>query len=432
MMPIMWSRIHAELGLDPCPLTYSMIARAVDEKVAENIDLDWKQALPADVEKKRWEFAKDVAMLANTRGGLIVFGVREVDERAQELVGVATGERHRQRLRALAYGRVRPMVNGLLIEALDDGNGERGLIVVFVPPSSDAPHVVGEKNEMGIPYREGTDTRWMTEDLLARAYRDRFMRRDNDRAALSTLVAELPDTGGGVWAFVSSKPAAPAPPQFGRPDPTGTISTMRALPALAAEVTGESSQRGPLINQLLDSAIGNPRIGLRRWVIQSDYYSTDPHATVDRAVVELHHDGSVALGVRVDRLMPAAASGEQPESEAEVSWVPIKLLDQLIVEAVALTALHGRSLGGVGTTLIRVGLRPDVHKAMVAVDNVVGGGCVSALLRPVPGSRVLRHAWDVETGFAVEDDVTSLRHAARQLADDLNHQFGIRASSVPG
>ncbi|WP_134662680.1 MULTISPECIES: helix-turn-helix domain-containing protein [unclassified Amycolatopsis] len=430
-MTIMWSRIHAELGLNPCPLTYSMMTRAVDEQVAENVDLDWKQALPADVEKKRWEFAKDVAMLANTRGGLIVFGVREEDERAQELVGVPTGERHRQRLRALAHGRVRPMVDGLLIEALDDESGERGLIVVFVPPSSDAPHVVGDKNEMGIPYRDGTDTRWMTEHLLARAYRDRFNRRGDDRAALRTLVAELPDTGNGVWAFVSASPTAPAPPQFGRPDPGGVISTMRALPALAAEVAGSSYRDGPLLNHLLDSAIGNPRIGLRRWVFRSDYYSTDPHATVDWAVVELHHDGSVALGVRVDRLVPAAVSGEPPASEVEVSWVPIKLLDQLVVEAVALSALHVRSLGGVGATLIRVDLSRDAPKPMVAVDNMVGGGYVSALFGPVPGSRALQRAWDVETGYMAADDVPGLRNAARQLTDDLNHQFGIRASSVP-
>jgi hypothetical protein len=76
-MPIMWSRIHAELGVSPTLLTHDMVVRAVEAGLAEGDDLDWKQALPPEVEKKRLEFAKDVAAMANTRGGLIVYGVRE-------------------------------------------------------------------------------------------------------------------------------------------------------------------------------------------------------------------------------------------------------------------------------------------------------------------------------------------------------------------
>lgn len=81
----MWSRIHAELGLSPTPLTHALVVRAVESGVAEADDLDWKQALPPEVEKKRRDVAKDVAAMANTRGGLIVYGVREENERAVEL-----------------------------------------------------------------------------------------------------------------------------------------------------------------------------------------------------------------------------------------------------------------------------------------------------------------------------------------------------------
>jgi predicted HTH transcriptional regulator len=147
-MPIMWSRIHAELGLSPTPLTHAMVMRAIEARIAENDDLDWKQALPPEVEKKRLEFAKDVAAMANTRGGLIVHGVREENERAVELTGVSNGERDRQALRSFANKYVRPLVDGLLIEALDGEDGTPGLIAVYVPPSPDAPHVIGEKNAM--------------------------------------------------------------------------------------------------------------------------------------------------------------------------------------------------------------------------------------------------------------------------------------------
>jgi hypothetical protein len=324
-MPIMWSRIHAELGLTPTPLTHAMVVRGVEAEIAETVDLDWKQALPADVEKKRWEFAKDVAMLANTRGGVIVFGVREENERAQELTAVPNGERERQRLRALAYGRVRPMVDGVVIEALSDENGEQGLIVVFVPPSPDAPHVVGEKNEMGVPYRDGTDTRWMTESLLERAYRDRFSRRADDRAALDGLITGLLpeiDLERGVWVGVSVRPVAPMPPVLGRPERERAVSTMHDMFSLTAEIVGDSLSGVRVLFQLPDDAVLNPRSGLRRWVIRSNHYSTDPHELVDWAVVELHHDGSVALAVGL--------GGFLPEAGADVCRVQFRLVDVLM------------------------------------------------------------------------------------------------------
>src|ERR1700730_2132079 len=103
-MAITWSRIHAELGLPPRPLSHDMVAQAVTQHMRENDDLDWKQDLawkkqdlpPEEKEKKKREFAKDVAAMANSRGGLIIFGVSEKNEEAVELTGVPNDERERQ------------------------------------------------------------------------------------------------------------------------------------------------------------------------------------------------------------------------------------------------------------------------------------------------------------------------------------------------
>ena len=45
-MSIRWTRIHAELGLAPGPLTFEMVEQAVAAGMAEAEDLDWKQAFP--------------------------------------------------------------------------------------------------------------------------------------------------------------------------------------------------------------------------------------------------------------------------------------------------------------------------------------------------------------------------------------------------
>jgi hypothetical protein len=162
-MAIMWSWIHAELGFSPRPLTYEMVEQAVAQGVRGGEDLDWKQdlawkkeLLPAEVkEKKKWEFAKDVAAMANTRGGLIVLGfVRRTRGRSSCLGCRMVSETGRPCGRS-PTGICGRWVDGLLIEALDGEDDAPGLIVAWVPPSADAPHVIDARNEMGIPFRNG-------------------------------------------------------------------------------------------------------------------------------------------------------------------------------------------------------------------------------------------------------------------------------------
>ncbi|MBN6040051.1 ATP-binding protein [Amycolatopsis sp. 195334CR] len=376
-MPIMWSRIHAELGVSPTPLTHDMVIRAIAVEMAETDDLDWKQALPPEVEKKRLEVAKDVAAMANTLGGLIVYGVREDNEKAVELTGVPNGERDRQALRSFVNGRVRPLVDGLVIEALDGEDGAPGVIAVFVPPSADAPHVIGEKNALGVPYRYGTDTHWMSESQLERAYRDRFSRRADDRTALRELISGLvPEIAveEGAWVAVSTRPVASLPLLQGRARREDATASLTGALHLAAEVFAQDQGRIPLLRHLPIDAVNNPRTGLRRWVIRSNHHSTDPHERVDWALVELHHDGSIAMVIGLAWYLRGA---QLPHSDAEVVQVPYRLVDSAVAEAVALAATHVRRLGGVGTILARAVLLRDETAArapLVAIDNELAGG----------------------------------------------------------
>lgn len=160
------------------------------------------------------------------------------------------------------------------------------------------------------------------------------------------------------------------------------------------------------------------------------HYSTDPKERVDWALVELHHDGSIAVAIGLGGFLRGA---DIARVDFDALWVPIKLMDALIAEAVALASVHVRGLGGIGTILARATLlrREDPNLSLVVIDNQLAAG-LSSLFHQVVGSRAIREVVAVEAEFSAEDDVTALRIVARQLADDLNHQFGLSGSSIPG
>jgi predicted HTH transcriptional regulator len=54
-----------------------MIDNAVDQRLAETDDLDWKRALSPAKDLQSTDFPKDVAAMANSGGGTIVYGVEE-------------------------------------------------------------------------------------------------------------------------------------------------------------------------------------------------------------------------------------------------------------------------------------------------------------------------------------------------------------------
>lgn len=424
----MWSRIHAELGLLPAELTHDMVVKAVDQRVRENTDLDWKQALPPADEKKRKEFAKDIAAMANTRGGLIVFGVTEENEEASGFLAVANGERERQQLRAIAARWIRPMVGGITMDPLEDEEGERQLLVVSIPASPDAPHVWGEKNEMGVPFRDGSDTHWMSEHELERAYRDRFARRASDAAALQALVDHVhqqvdqsPDNG---WLIVAARPTAPLPPTLTAPARDEISGVLEEALAIGAAIESRSASNSGVLRSLPPDAVNNPRTGLRRWVVRADPNAA-PAAMTDSIQVELHHDGSSVFAVNVDdSWIPGSVTGLDG-----TTIVPIHLVETALVDALAVAVAHSRHLGNTGILQVRAELRQPLDGPRAdflgAVENRQGA------VGLVRGSRMIRRVIPVEAEVRADADVASLRTAVRQLAEDVLQQFGVQRVSIP-
>ncbi len=71
----MFTPLHRALGLAPGPFDLDLVRQAVEGKVKEESDLDWKQN-SYHPQNPTWqdEAAKDIAAMANSGGGWVVFG----------------------------------------------------------------------------------------------------------------------------------------------------------------------------------------------------------------------------------------------------------------------------------------------------------------------------------------------------------------------
>ncbi|MEV6179885.1 ATP-binding protein [Streptomyces sp. NPDC052015] len=296
-----WTRLHAHLGVPPGAITFDMVEKAVADHLDETDDLDWKEALPQPPRNGRWnEFAKDVAAMANTRGGLLIYGVSD-DKR---LAGIDLQQVNEQQLGQWVRNHVQPYVSGLSLLPLTSDDGSKSVLVVDVPASEMAPHLVygtadrDKKQQAAVaPYRDGSHTDWMPEHLIARAYQDRFARQTAAEAELQEHLRYATDVGlslapHSAWIVIASRPQRPLPRMVPPLDRNAAQRVVEA--ALRASVELKGNDAFGMMPHVLRSVTPTPRRGLRRWVISNALTATDS-VSGRPVVIELHHDGTTVL-----------------------------------------------------------------------------------------------------------------------------------------
>ncbi|OIK08047.1 hypothetical protein BIV23_00825 [Streptomyces monashensis] len=418
-----YTSLHRALGLPAGPVTEEMIAAAVIAQVAEAEDLDWKATV--DEVKDGREFAKDVAAMANTAGGVIVFGVREDGhDQADELVGIADPRPLVQSLRGKA-GMVRPFIPALRVRSVPlVSKPGRHLIVVEVPRSPEAPHLVplakDLKDSWGYPRRRGSDTDWLGESDLAVAYADRFSRRRAAEDHLTTLSTHLSERllhlPSSIWVAVTTACSVPSVADTANAVDPNTVepSLQEALPLLPEAV----------VREYLDGGTGRPRIGLRRAVVSTDITYTGQSR---RGHLELLHDGAFAGALNMAHL---------DETVNGLRYLVQVRLQRAVRDMVTVAALHAQRRQADGVLEARVGIAvpgPETvgHAPAVALTHqryMMGDP------QPVSGSITLATVLPVMSEAPLADLVSSeesRRQFIEQLTLDLVHQFAV-ASLVPG
>ncbi|MFJ3981340.1 AlbA family DNA-binding domain-containing protein [Streptomyces fungicidicus] len=412
-----WTRLHEHLGQPPGPLTYDMVAAAVADKLTESDDLDWKGQLPSFARTPGvWnEFAKDVAAMANTRGGLLIYGVSD----EIKLVGVDLAKvDEKQMLSAIRNG-IQPFISGIdFIPLPAPGDGGPDVLVVDVPPSEMAPHFqygweAKDKDRVtfNAPHRVNDDTFYMPEHQVARAYRERFARQDAAEALLQACLTQTTETvlseseGLPAWLVIAARLARPVPRMV--PAPTHMEAKYTLHEALRRAGGIKDDHAGPAV---LSNVLSNDmQVGLRRW-IASSFLVPDRRSPGRDAMVELHHDGTVTISAEL-------AHGLPPHDGVPIN---IQVLQIVVLEAVALADASRRRLAADSSLDITATVATvNTGNRLLPFGNRYGRfALIAETRRP-------HQLLPASTELAPNSDDETLLECAHELASGLLHQFGI-------
>jgi len=130
----------------PIPQTKADLEKMISDKVEESIHLDYKDARsfsPDGKKNPKTEIAKDVSSMANSAGGVIIYGMKEFVEHDKQhlpetITPVNRTEFSKEWLEQVIHSNISPKIDGLLVHpiALDEPN--EVVYVVEIPQSATA------------------------------------------------------------------------------------------------------------------------------------------------------------------------------------------------------------------------------------------------------------------------------------------------------
>lgn len=405
--------LHRLLGRTPMPLSDEMIEEAIRQGIAETDGLDWKSRLPPAKGMAETDYPKDVAAMANSGGGMIVYGIREKDKKAtgREDTGELV-ERFEQTLRSVAVTSIHPPVFGLEIVQL----GEEGnrCVAVVVPASVDGPHLIYRGEYFGAPIRNNADTVWMKERDVEAAYRRRFDERRYANEALGRLYDELavvPHGEDRAWLIAVGRPRI-TPVTAARP----TAAEARQLFDVASRhalryAAFRGTRRFEMIRPFEVVYYLNPRPGFRRWVALRSQSAEDDLPWLD-ARMSICHDGSVAVAFSIGGHKDGRDSQRYPWEFDSAT------VEATIADFMGLLRAVSEHFGPVDYE-VRIGIEHGGRERMIMLtrDNM------GAVYREasVPMTRYTPVEATVEAG----SDDSEYMHQVRTIIEDCVNQGGV-------
>jgi hypothetical protein len=129
--------------------TQQRLQEMIDNNAEENIHLDFKggDALPTPIsDGKKQDICKDVSAFANSDGGVLIYGITEVDHKADSFSFVDGNSFTKERLEQIINDGIQRRIDGIIITPVRvDGDIKKTVYVLDIPVSPLAPHMIKNK-----------------------------------------------------------------------------------------------------------------------------------------------------------------------------------------------------------------------------------------------------------------------------------------------
>ncbi len=160
----------------------------VDNQIVEDVSLEFKAKCWGKSDSEVRELLRDISSMANARGGHIIIGIEEDEERdgvPKSLIGIENAEEEKQRILNLCLACIDERLIGLDAKIISVSNGI-DVIVLRVPRSTRVPHIITYKHLYQCWRRHGKSKSVMTIDEI----REACNRVENVRQSLEEYLVE--------------------------------------------------------------------------------------------------------------------------------------------------------------------------------------------------------------------------------------------------
>lgn len=123
------------------------IEQLIKTKAEESIYIDFKQADALGMnDKKKLELAKDVSAFANSAGGIIIYGIKEINHVADSYSYIDGNVYSKEWIEQIIQSRIQSKIDGLrIIPIRIDNDIKKSIYLIKIPESPQAPHMTSDK-----------------------------------------------------------------------------------------------------------------------------------------------------------------------------------------------------------------------------------------------------------------------------------------------
>lgn len=293
----MFTALHSALGISPTDeFTNDMLDRLVEERTAERQDLEFKAKIDSTPARPESDVRKDLCAMANSGGGVIVYGVNELpDMKDHAGERVNAGEYSsglEQAYISVATNYISPPLRGVKFHRVE--HPEHEAFIVVVPESKHVPHMYfTEKRNatvLAAPTRYGAHSDWLSEPEIADLYRVRFQREEATSSELDEVYRRVAEkrTHDGFWGVGVALPTYPV-----RND-----NVTESDAALVRAAAYDDPLRREYHGSVSPVTASNYRTGLKCRTYSGRQYDTREL----QAYFELHENGTVTVLSRLDKV----------------------------------------------------------------------------------------------------------------------------------